>query len=122
MPFGSSPFERSPLSAPARRLLGRLHRRGLTAHGVAVSNLTIGVCRTLGLDDAQTSTAARGAIFHDAGKLEIPEELLDRAGPLRPREWSLMRTHPERGERLVAAIGDLADVTPIVRHHHERWD
>ena len=122
MPFGSSPWERSPLSRAASRLLGRLHMRGLTAHGVAVSNLTIGVCRTLGLDEAQTSTAARAAIFHDAGKLEIPEELLDRPGPLRPREWALMRTHPERSERLVSAIADLADVAPIVRHHHERWD
>jgi putative nucleotidyltransferase with HDIG domain len=110
------------LSPGATTLLGRLYERRLTAHGIAVGNLTIGVCHELGLDDAQTSLATRGAIFHDIGKVEIPPALLDRAGPLQPLEWELMRTHPARGERLVAAVDDLVSVAPIVRHHHERWD
>jgi len=122
MPTDPSPWDPVPLSPGASELLGRLHERRLSAHSLAVSNLTIGVCRTLGLDDAQTSVAARGALFHDTGKLEIPVEMLERAGPLRPGEWELMRTHPERGERLVAGVGDVADVAPVVRHHHERWD
>jgi len=109
-------------SQGAGRLLDRLHERGLTAHGLAVGKLAINVCRELGLSDAQTSIVTRGAIFHDAGKLEIPPELLDRAGPLRPLEWALVRTHPARGERIVSAIDGLVDVAPIVRHHHERWD
>jgi HD-GYP domain-containing protein (c-di-GMP phosphodiesterase class II) len=109
-------------SRSATRLLGRLHDYDLAAHGLAVGSLTIGVCHELGLGDARTSMVTRAAMFHDVGKVEIPRELLDRPGALRPREWALMRTHPERGERLVSRVGDLAELAPVVRHHHERWD
>src|SRR5439155_1645210 len=83
--------------AAATRLLARPYECDLTEHGIAVANLTIGVGQELGLDDAETALVMRAALFHDAGKLEIPHELLELPRRLRPREWALMRTHPERG-------------------------
>jgi putative nucleotidyltransferase with HDIG domain len=111
-----------PLSRSATKLLARLYERDLSTHGVAVANLAIGVGQELGLAEAETAATMRAAVFHDVGKLEIPRELLDSPRRLRPREWAVMRTHPERGARLVSAIGDLASLAPVVRHHHERWD
>jgi HD-GYP domain-containing protein (c-di-GMP phosphodiesterase class II) len=111
-----------PLSRSATNLLARLYERDLSTHGVAVANLTIGVGQELGLAEAQTAEIMRAAVFHDVGKLEVPRELLDSPRRLRPREWAVMRTHPERGERLVRGVADLASLAPVVRHHHERWD
>jgi two-component system cell cycle response regulator len=110
------------VSVQAGDLLRRQHARGLADHAMAVARLTIAACRTLDLDESQTAAFARAALFHDAGKLELPPRILDRPAPLSSAAWSLVRTHPERGEHLVAAVPELADVAPIVRHHHERWD
>src|SRR4051812_35456371 len=110
------------VSPGAADLLRRQHERGLGDHGVCVARLTIAVCHTLELDDAQTAAFARAALFHDVGKLEIPSHILDRRAALTSSAWSVVRRHPELGERLVAEVAELADVAPIVRHHHERWD
>ncbi|HEY3190709.1 MAG TPA: HD domain-containing phosphohydrolase [Solirubrobacteraceae bacterium] len=110
------------VSARAADLLRRQHARGLADHAMAVGRLTIAACRTLDLDEARTAEFARAALFHDAGKLEIPPQILGRPAPLSSAAWAVVRTHPERGERLVAPVPELADVAPIVRHHHERWD
>ena len=112
----------APLTAAAAGLLARLHDRGLGEHALAVGGRAIMVCQQLGLDEAETARTVRAAFFHDAGKLEIPDRVLNRPGPLEPEEWQLMRTHPERSERLVSGVPELADVAPLVRHHHERWD
>jgi HD-GYP domain-containing protein (c-di-GMP phosphodiesterase class II) len=110
------------ISERAADLLRRQYEAGLAEHAMAVGRLTIAVCRTLELDDTQTASFSRAAIFHDAGKLEIPSHILNRPAPLTRAAWSVVRAHPERGERLVADVPELADVAPIVRHHHERWD
>src|SRR4051812_2222386 len=110
------------VSSRAADLLARQSARGLADHALAVGRLTIGVCRTLDLDEERTAAFARAALFHDAGKLELPPRILDRPAPLSSLAWELVRTHPARGERLVAAVPELADIAPVVRHHHERCD
>jgi HD-GYP domain-containing protein (c-di-GMP phosphodiesterase class II) len=89
---------------------------------MAVARLTIAVCRMMDLETDMTAAFARAALFHDAGKLEIPLQILDRAAPLTEAQWALVRTHPSRGERLLNDVPELRDVALIVRHHHERWD
>ena len=63
-----------------------------------------------------------GALLHDIGKIRIPESVLDKRSALDDEEWALMRTHPVAGERILAPIEALANVVPIVRSSHERWD
>src|SRR3954471_8021261 len=92
------------VSAEAGDLLRRQAARGLADHAIAVARLTIAVSRTLELDEPETAACARAALFHDAGKLEVPPRILDRPAALSSAAWSLVRTHPERGERLVAAV------------------
>src|SRR4051812_1381833 len=110
------------VSIRAADLLRRQHERGLADHAMAVARLTIATCRTLGLATEETAAFARAALFHDAGKLEIPAHILDRPTALNDVAWALIRTHPARGERLTRAVPELRDIAPIVRHHHERWD
>jgi hypothetical protein len=63
-----------------------------------------------------------GALFHDIGKIGIPSEILQKAGPLTEDERRIVEAHPELGEKILAPIDRLADVRPIVRACHERWD
>jgi putative two-component system response regulator len=64
----------------------------------------------------------RGGYLHDIGKISIPDRILFKAGPLTNEEWSIMKSHPERGERICGNLRSLASVLPIIRSHHERWD
>ena len=63
-----------------------------------------------------------GALFHDIGKIGVATSILRKRGPLTPEERELIEKHPEWGERILSPIDELADVCPIVRHCHERWD
>jgi HD-GYP domain-containing protein (c-di-GMP phosphodiesterase class II) len=63
-----------------------------------------------------------GALFHDIGKIGIPSEILRKAGPLTDEEYRVVKEHPVLGARILAPIDRLADVRPIVRAAHERWD
>lgn len=91
-------------------------------HAQEVGDLAVAVGRNLGLDTYALRTVELGALLHDIGKIRIPEAILNKPGPLDDEEWDVMRSHPEAGERILAPIASLADVLPIVRSSHERWD
>jgi putative two-component system response regulator len=63
-----------------------------------------------------------GALLHDIGKISIPEQILNKTGPLLPEEWSQMRQHPEVGARMLEGVDHLHAALPYVLYHHERWD
>ncbi len=76
----------------------------------------------LGLDEQARRDLRYGAIFHDIGKIAVPEAILNKRGPLNADEWSVIQTHTVVGEHILAPVDFLARVLPIVRHEHERWD
>jgi putative two-component system response regulator len=76
----------------------------------------------LGLRDDQQVALRRGGFLHDVGKIGIPDAVLLKPGPLDTAEYALMQQHPVIGDNLCRELKLLADVRPIVRHHHERPD
>ena len=63
------------------------------------------------------------AALHDVGKIEIPEEILQKPGPLTAAEYEVMKTHAPLGhERLVRMQEEDPILLHLVRHHHERFD
>ena len=64
------------------------------------------------------------ALFHDIGKLGVPDSVLLKPGRLTPEEWVLMKAHAEQGERIFRAtdIAELELTAPIIRHHDESYD
>jgi len=77
-----------------------------------------------GLPTAELEQLAAAARFHDIGKIGIPDAVLHKPGRLDADERELMMTHPERGERIFAAVpcNDAAVVAAAIRHHHEWFD
>jgi diguanylate cyclase (GGDEF)-like protein len=92
------------------------------AHLLDVSLLAARVARRLGTSPSQVLRCRLAGLLHDVGKVRVPNAILTMAGALDEQQWTLMREHAAHGEALVAAVGDLRPVAPIVRHHHERWD
>ena len=62
------------------------------------------------------------ALFHDIGKIAIPDVLLTKPDRLTADEYELMKRHSAEGARIVSKFGRLRESVPIIRHHHERWD
>ena len=91
-------------------------------HSESVVDLVANVARGLALDDSEVQRVRAAALLHDIGKVAIPDEILNKAGPLDDAEWERMREHPVIGERILRAIPGLGGVARIVRHEHERYD
>ena len=91
-------------------------------HSESVVDLTARVAEALGLGPDEVSDVRRAALLHDIGKVGIPDEILNKPGPLDQREWRIMREHPAIGERILRAIPGLGPIARVVRHEHERWD
>ena len=91
-------------------------------HSKRVRDLALAMGRQLGLSDAELANVGRAALFHDIGKLAVPESILNKRGPLDDGEWELVRKHPEEGARVLERLTVLADAVPAVRYHHERID
>jgi putative nucleotidyltransferase with HDIG domain len=91
-------------------------------HTQEVVALTLDVGRALRLDPEELDLLELGALFHDIGKIRIPESILNKPGPLDDAEWGIMRSHTIAGEAILAPITSLREVLPIVRSSHERWD
>jgi putative nucleotidyltransferase with HDIG domain len=77
---------------------------------------------SLGVGQADVEIIAQAGLLHDIGKIGVPEAVLGKRGPLTSEEWGLMRRHPVVGAQIVAPFDFLAGATPVIRHHHERWD
>jgi len=92
------------------------------SHSRAVVDRALGVGRRLGLDAEELRTLRLAAIFHDIGKIAVTESILNKRGPLIPEERREIERHTEVGERILSSVDFLADVLPLMRHEHERWD
>jgi len=93
-----------------------------SSHARWITDLALKVGVGLGLDTRSLKRLELGALFHDIGKIGIPEAILSKPGPLTAEERTLVEKHPELGERIIAPIDRLEEVRPIVRHCHERYD
>ncbi len=92
-------------------------------HATEVANLAVLVGTRLGLGEQDLEDLRYAAIFHDIGKIAIPDAILQKPGPLDDAEREVMMTHPEIGARIVEPIPFLSDaVKTMVRHDHERFD
>lgn len=97
----------------------------LAAHCDRVGMLAMALAREYRLSGREQVVLAAAARLHDIGKVEIPEAVRRKRGPLDECEWTLMQSHSERGERIVRADLSLPwreDIALIIRHHHENHD
>jgi HD-GYP domain-containing protein (c-di-GMP phosphodiesterase class II) len=93
------------------------------SHSRDVVTLVLDVCDRLGLDARERRDAEFAALLHDVGKIRVPGEIINKPGPLTPKERAVMEAHTVEGEKLLSQVGGLlGNVGRIVRSCHEDWD
>jgi diguanylate cyclase (GGDEF)-like protein/putative nucleotidyltransferase with HDIG domain len=91
-------------------------------HSRRVQQLSLAIGRELALSQAELDLLGHAALFHDIGKLAIPDAILLKPASLTGEEWALMQRHADEGARIIDRLGFLQDAVPAIRHHHERFD
>jgi putative nucleotidyltransferase with HDIG domain len=91
-------------------------------HSQRVQEIALSVARELGMEGRELDAIAHAGLFHDIGKLGVPDAILTKPAKLTDQEYELMKHHPADGAKIVAKFGRLRDAVPLIRHHHERWD
>jgi putative nucleotidyltransferase with HDIG domain len=92
-------------------------------HSVAVCALMVSLARELGQDESRAKAAGLAGLLHDIGKAQVPLNLLQKPGKLDDAEFSVLRSHPERGHAMLLEGGEAsAEALDVCLHHHERWD
>jgi putative nucleotidyltransferase with HDIG domain len=91
-------------------------------HSKSVVRLSAQVARRMELSARLITETEQVALLHDVGKVAVPDQILQKPGPLDDRERKLIEDHPVVGAKIVRSIAGLAHLAPAIRAGHERWD
>jgi putative nucleotidyltransferase with HDIG domain len=91
-------------------------------HSLRVQQVALAIAAQLELTAQQVDALRFGSLFHDIGKIAVPDGILVKPAKLDYWEYAQMKTHSAEGARIVGKFGRLREAVPIIRHHHERWD
>ena len=91
-------------------------------HSDRVSAYSVLIGEKLGLSESDIHTLRIGGLFHDIGKIGIPDTILLKESRLTDDEYSQIKNHPAIGAHILQNATIFKDIIPIVKHHHERYD
>ena len=91
-------------------------------HSERVGFLAARISRELGLPEDRSEEMLVAGLLHDIGKIGVPEDLLNKAGPLTEEEFLAVMAHPILGEEICRPLRSARSALPVIRHHHERYD
>ena len=91
-------------------------------HSDRVSEYSVLIGEALGLPEEDIEKLKIGGLFHDIGKIGVPDSILQKAGKLSDDEYSEIKNHPSIGAHILSTASIFQDIIPIVKHHHERYD
>jgi diguanylate cyclase (GGDEF)-like protein/putative nucleotidyltransferase with HDIG domain len=91
-------------------------------HSLKVAAYAVLLCEALGMNEFETEEVRLGALLHDIGKVGIPENILNKSGPLNAEEWDTMKQHVMFGAKILEPLRAIARIRLIVGHHHEYFD
>ncbi|MCI8587956.1 MAG: HD domain-containing protein [Clostridia bacterium] len=91
-------------------------------HSDRVSEYSVLIGKKLELSETEIRTLKIGGLFHDIGKIGVPDNILKKPGKLTDDEYSEIKNHPSIGAHILAPATIFQDIIPIVKHHHEKFD
>lgn len=91
-------------------------------HSDRVAEFSVLIGKKLGLSEEDLKTLRIGGLFHDIGKIGIPDSILLKDERLTLEEYSEIKHHPSIGTHILSNATIFSNIIPIVKHHHERYD
>ena len=93
----------------------------MRGHGEEVSLWATRIALQVGLSETEIEDIKLAAIVHDIGKINVPEDVLDKPTFLTPEEFDRVKGHAAWGSKILETLKEKG-LARIVRHHHERYD
>lgn len=91
-------------------------------HSDRVSEYSYLIGKYLHLSEEDLKKLKLGGLFHDIGKIGVPDSILLKTAKLTDDEYSEIKNHPAIGAHILSNATMFKDIIPIVKHHHERFD
>jgi diguanylate cyclase (GGDEF)-like protein/putative nucleotidyltransferase with HDIG domain len=91
-------------------------------HSQYVTRYSVLIAKKLGLPQERIDLIRNAGLLHDIGKIGIPDEILLKPYPLTKEEFMIIQRHTTLGADILEKAHSLKHLSPIVRHHHERYD
>ena len=91
-------------------------------HSDRVAQYSVLIGKKMGLSEDDQKTLMVGGLFHDIGKIGVPDTILRKPDKLTDDEYSEIKNHPSIGAHILAPATIFKDIIPIVKHHHEKYD
>jgi HD-GYP domain-containing protein (c-di-GMP phosphodiesterase class II) len=110
---------------PILRLFARVidaKHRYTRGHSTRVSILSKYLAEAMGMSPEDIVKAEVAGLLHDAGKVSVPIEILDKPGRPDDHEWEIIQGHPGHSYEILSSISWLEDIASISASHHERYD
>ncbi|MDX6479996.1 MAG: hypothetical protein QOG85_506 [Gaiellaceae bacterium] len=91
-------------------------------HSLRVQRIAVEIGREMGLNQQQLDTLHFAGLFHDIGKIGVPDAILTKPAKLTDEESAIVKRHPQDGARIAGRLRRLQTAVPAILHHHEHWD
>jgi putative nucleotidyltransferase with HDIG domain len=91
-------------------------------HSPHFSRLVVAIAQQMRLDEKQTESLKYASLLHDAGKIDVPLEILTKTTKLTAKEYRIIKRHPVMGAQILRPFQILRPVIPIIMHHHEKYN
>ncbi|MEW6170707.1 MAG: HD domain-containing phosphohydrolase [Candidatus Omnitrophota bacterium] len=91
-------------------------------HSPHFSQLVLSIAHQMNLDEKELRSLEYASLLHDAGKVDIPMEILTKPEKLTVEEYQIIKRHPEKGAKILRSLQVLKPAIPIILHHHEKFD
>ena len=91
-------------------------------HSDRVSEYSHLIGKHLNLPEDDLKKLKLGGLFHDVGKIGVPDSILLKTEKLTDDEYSEIKNHPAIGSHILSNATMFKEIIPIVKHHHERFD
>jgi putative nucleotidyltransferase with HDIG domain len=88
-------------------------------HSLRVAQLSLLIAKELGFNEEELADLEKSCLFHDVGKIRIPDAILRKTSKLSPSEYEEIMQHPDYGAEILSKAPSLHRYIPSVRHHHE---
>jgi putative nucleotidyltransferase with HDIG domain len=94
----------------------------VSGHSRRVAKFAVAIGRHLNMDASELAVLHTAGLFHDLGKVGIPEAILHKPAKLTADEYTVIKEHAALGQRILSEVPQLADIAKMVGEHHERFD